>query len=71
MHPPYGVFFAVAWAELAGSELRRIPVPRTSVNKGRSKVGVHPKVPKKVEIVAMGDQGRSTARKNWTFTVAQ
>jgi hypothetical protein len=24
-----------------------------------------------VEIVATGEQGRSTARKNWTFTVAQ
>ena len=24
-----------------------------------------------VEVVAMGDQGRSTARKSWTFTVVR
>jgi hypothetical protein len=55
---------------LDGTEQRRFYYGRGTGNLSFRPAGMLSAGTHSVEIVATGDQGRSTARKSWTFTVA-
>ncbi len=56
---------------LDGAEQRRFYYGRATGNLSYRPTGMLAAGTHTVEIVATGDQGRNTARKNWTFTVTQ
>jgi hypothetical protein len=56
---------------LDGAEQRRFYYGRTTGNLSYRPMGMLSAGTHTVEIVASGDQGRSTARKSWTFTVSR
>jgi hypothetical protein len=56
---------------LDGAEQRRFYYGRGTGNLSYRPNGMLSNGTHTVEIVAMGDQGRSTARKSWTFTVSR
>ena len=53
-----------------GAEQRRFYYGRATGNLSYRPIGMLSAGTHAVEIVASGDQGRSTARKSWTFTVS-
>jgi hypothetical protein len=56
---------------LDGAEQRRFYYGRTTGNLSYHPMGMLSPRTHTVEIVATGDQGRSTAKKSWTFTVSR
>jgi hypothetical protein len=54
---------------LDGDEQRRFYYGRSTGNLSYHPTGMLSTGTHKIEIVATGDQGRSTAKKSWTFTV--
>jgi len=56
---------------LDGAEQRRFYYGRSTGNLSYHPTGMLSAGTHTVEVVATGDQGRSTARKSWTFTVSR